>query len=188
MKKLLATLGALVLVVAFGRSASAAPILGGQLYYTGGAVTITSLPVSSGYVSELGLYDGSFNRLLYIMNDEPAGVVASFDPGADFGISIGSELIFGIRILAGHPLNKEYFMGPAGRNADGIMHAAVDSLGGGVFTVGFEDLYGGGDRDFDDNVFRFEGGVQANEVPEPATLSLLALGLIPAALRKRRSR
>ena len=79
-------------------------------------------------------------------------------------------------------------MGPAGRNTDGIMHAAVDSIGAGAFTVGFEDLYGGGDRDFDDNVFRFEGGVQANEVPEPATLSLLALGLIPAALRKRRSR
>jgi hypothetical protein len=68
------------------------------------------------------------------------------------------------------------------------MHAAVDSLGGGVFTVGFEDLYGGGDRDFDDNAFRFEGGVRAEVVPEPATLSLLALGLIPAALRKRRSR
>jgi hypothetical protein len=57
-----------------------------------------------------------------------------------------------------------------------LLHAGVDSLGGGVFLVGFEDIRGGGDRDYDDNVFRFEGGV-ITSVPEPGSLALLGLGL-----------
>jgi hypothetical protein len=47
---------------------------------------VESLPVSSGYLSELGLYDPTFTRVLYIMNDEPVGVIATFDP-ADYGSS-----------------------------------------------------------------------------------------------------
>ena len=175
-----------MLVAAFSQSAGAAPILGATLTYTGGDVTVTSLPVTSGFVSELGLYDSTFTRLLFIMNDEPAGVTVTFIPGTDFGISVGSELIFGIRIIAGAPLGEEYFMGAGTRNPDSIIHAGVDDVGGGVFHVGFEDIFGGGDLDYDDNAFAFEGGITA--APEPATLSLLALGLVPAYLRKRRSR
>jgi hypothetical protein len=36
-------------------------------------------------------------------------------------------------------------------NADGVQHFQV--LGDNIF--GFEDLYGGGDRDFDDHIFSF---------------------------------
>jgi hypothetical protein len=183
MKRLATTIGALVLVAAFGRGADAAPIVGAQLTYTGGDVTVTSLPATSGFVSELGLYDDTFTRLLFIMNDEPAGVSVTFNPGTDFGIAIGAELIFGIRVIS--DLDREYFIGPGSRNPDGIAHVAVDAIGAGSFIVGFEDLFGGGDLDYDDNIFTFEGGLQ--RVPEPATLSLLALGLIPV-LRKRRSR
>ena len=142
--------GALLLAAVTG-PAAAVPILGGQLFYTGGTVTIESLPVTSGYTTELGLYDSSFTRLINLMYDEPSGVIATFDPGA-LGASIGGELFFGIRVVPGGP---EYFMGTASRNPDGILHAIVDDLGGGVFVVGFEDLFGGGDRDFDDNRFRF---------------------------------
>jgi hypothetical protein len=162
---------------ALGRTAQAAPILGGQLFYTGGTVTVESLPVTSGFVSELGLYDAGFNRLLNIMNDEPAGVVVTFDPAA-LGIAVGGELIFGIRIV---PNGPEYFMGPGSRNPDTIMHAQVDNLGGGIYEVGFEDIFGGGDQDYDDNRFSFTGGVVA---PEPATLALLGLGVLAVARRR----
>ncbi|WP_115935454.1 VCBS domain-containing protein [Aestuariispira insulae] len=39
-----------------------------------------------------------------------------------------------------------YFSGSADLNPDGIVHVQVDEDG----TIGFEDLYGGGDNDFDD--------------------------------------
>ena len=145
-----------------------------QLFYAGGDVTVTSQPVSSSFVSELGLYDTGFTRLRFIMNDEPSGVVVTFNPGTDFGFSVGDELIFGIRVIS--DMGREYFMGPGSRNPDGIVHAGVDDMGGGVFDVGFEDLFNGGDMDFDDNVFRFTQGVGTG-VPEPTTLLLLGLGL-----------
>ncbi|MCG3171427.1 MAG: hypothetical protein CALGDGBN_03048 [Pseudomonadales bacterium] len=181
----LALLGAAALSLV-SVTASAAPVLGAQLYYAGGTVTVTSLPVTSGYTSELGLYDSSFTRLGYIMNDEPAGVtvdITSLISGS--GISAGDELIFGIRILGP---GYEYFMGGAGRNPDQLMHATVDVTSTSpVYTaiVGFEDLYGGGDLDYDDNKFRFEGGIRS-DVPVPGTLGLLGLGLAGLGLTRRR--
>ena len=176
--------GLVVMVLSLPTAASAVPILGDQLFYTGGNVTVESLPVSSGFTSELGLYDSSFVRVLNIMNDEPPGVVVTFDP-ASFGFLAGDELIFGIRVIDDG--NREYFMGPASRNADAVLHAGVDNLGGGIFVVGFEDIFGGGDLDYDDNRFQFEGAITPTAVPEPATLTLLGLGLVAARRFRRRS-
>jgi hypothetical protein len=180
MSKRFVIAAALFVLAGMGRTAEAAPILGGQLFYTGGTVTVESLPVTSGFTTELGLYDSGLNRLLYIMDDEPAGVTVTFNPSAH-GIGVGQELIFGIRIVI-PDTNEELFMGPASRNFDNTMHATVDDMGLGVFIVGFEDIPGGGDRDFDDNVFKFTGGVSA--VPEPATFALLGLGVLAAARRR----
>ncbi len=173
-----------VMLLSFASGAQAAPILGAQLFYTGGEVTVESLPVSSGYLSELGLYNSTFVRLIDLMDDEPPNVSVTFNP-SDYGFVAGQELIFGIRVISDG--NREYFMGAATRNPDNVLHAGVDNIGGGAYVVGFEDLYGGGDLDYDDNRFQFEGAVAPTPVPEPATLSLLGLGLVAARRYKRRS-
>ena len=180
-----AILGAMLLAVTAVQPAWSAPVLGAQLFYNGGDVTITSLPVSSGFLSELGLYDAGLSRLRFLMNDEPTGVMVTFNPGTEFGFNVGDELIFGIRVVS--DFNREYFMGPASRNPDNILHAGVDDVGGGVFDVGFEDLFNGGDLDFDDNRFRFSQGVRTS-VPEPVSLLLLGVGLAGLGVAKRRPR
>jgi len=174
-------------LLSFAAAAHAAPIMGEQLFYVGGDVTVESLPVSSGYTNELGLYDSTFTRVLYIMNDEPVGVSVTFDPSV-YGFSVGDELIFGIRAISDG--NREYFMGLAVRNPDNVIHAVVDNLGGGIFIIDFEDLFNGGDLDYNDTRFQFESAttpITPTAVPEPATLSLLGLGLAAAHRYRRRS-
>ncbi len=165
--------------------ASAALIMGGTLNYTGGDVTVTTLPVSSGYTSQLGLYDSGFNLVRELTLDEPAGQAVNFNP-ADDGFSVGDELVFGIRVLN---TGSTFFMGAASRNPDNVIHNRVitdyDAGAYGLGTyVGFEDLFGGGDLDYDDNAFLFTGGI--NAVPEPMTMTLVGLGLGAAAFARRR--
>jgi hypothetical protein len=65
----------------------------------------------------------------------------------------GDELVFAIYVTN---TGNWFYSGPGDRNDDGEVHASVTDNVDGTFTVGFEDLYGGGDRDFNDIIFVVE--------------------------------
>ena len=177
----------LALTLSFASPAAAAPVLGNMLFYTGGTVTVDVLAPTASFTSDLDLY--LFSPTLTVVAGQPdfgtnhdVGRTTTFNPGT-LGYSIGQELMFGIYV---RNTGFTYVMGAASRNPDNVIHAAVDSLGGGVYIVGFEDLFGGGDQDYDDHNFRFTGGIVTNPVPEPSTLLLLGMAVAGLSTRRRR--
>lgn len=175
--------------LAFSASASAAPVIGAQLFWAGGNVTITVMESTAGFTSKLNLYNPDSSTTFIAFNAPNGNAIGTVKTllAADLDLiyDIGDELVFGIEVP--DSFTSIFRLGPGSRNADGLQHGAIDSLGGGAFVVGFEDLRGGGDLDYDDNLFRFEGGVRAN-VPEPASLALVGLALLGAAAATRRQR
>jgi hypothetical protein len=87
------------------------------------------------------------------------------------GLPKGSELLFGIYV---RDTGNTFKMGDGSVNPDTIAHAGVEQLNFHTYIVGFEDLLDGGDRDYDDNMFKFTQGITTNSsgiaVPEPSTL------------------
>ncbi len=78
-----------------------------------------------------------------------------------------------------------FHAGPGELNADGLPHALVTQADDRTF-VSFEDLAGGGDRDYNDHMFSFTN-VQTTVVPEPSVYALMLAGLVAVGFAARRS-
>jgi hypothetical protein len=176
---------AVALVVAAPAKAHA--VVGGQLFATGGTVDIVVQPPTATFTSRLFLLRPDGTRNSIALNTE-VGKHVTVGP-----FPAGRELVFGITVLNGGPT---YFMGPASRNPDGIAHADVTETGVRTFLAGFEDVFGGGDRDYDDNLFQFTGHLAPNgPPPTPNAKSKVpplkireARRRLPRVLRKRYGR
>jgi hypothetical protein len=175
----------LVAITMVGQNAEAASVIGQKVYSTGGDITLKVLPSTAGYTSELNLYTPGYEQFITTNRNINNTYTLS-------GIPKGLELIFGIYVT---DTGNTFKMGDGSRNPDGIAHAGVDVVKPNKFLVGFEDLFGGGDQDYDDNVFEFTQGLTTNpngtRVPEPSTmigtLAFSALGG-GALLKKRKSK
>ena len=111
-------------------------------------VKVTFVESSTDYDDELDLDSPESKKLIYAYRDG-VGKVLTLGP-----YSSGSELVFGIDVT---DTGEHWESGPAGRNADGVVHVAVTYEGGCSWLIGFEDLTGGGDLDYNDVVMRVEG-------------------------------
>ncbi len=180
MKKVFLMLVVLTIMVAgLQTTANAAWILGGQLYATGGDIEVEVIPSDADYVSELWLYSPTTQFIALNTADGSTETIT--------GIAAGHELIFGVYV---QDTDQTYYMGPGSRNPDGMVHAAVEYLGGDAANVGFEDIFGGGDEDYNDAMFYYISGVTPNpEVPDAPSMLLAVTGLATvggAMLRRRK--
>lgn len=104
--------------------------------------------VSNGYshnnYSALG--EGSY---AFVNGDGSAATLQSIDPHLVFNRTDGTQTT-----IRYHDYHTAAFGDTVGLNPDGLLHTTgVLKTDAGTITLGFEDLYNGGDRDFDDSVF-----------------------------------
>jgi hypothetical protein len=192
----LLTLTLFSLALLFGATQSNAsyvldePIVGGHI-----------LVAEDGYVTAqfVGSHAGYFNSL-YLETPTDGSIFLFNKSSQHYGAPLvlgwfeaNTELTFR---LAVRNTGYDFYTGSGDLNVDGFAHAmAITQLtgdGGYLTTVGFEDLYGGGDRDYDDFVFRLTNVIDpptlpaAAPVPVPSALALMGLGLAGIGLGRRR--
>jgi hypothetical protein len=163
---------------------------GGSLAYLGGDITIVEEVTSASLTSRLGLYSSPLSTSLVDLSSvTPAGTpfimynwprnqdilgqpapppfyTVTFNPGDDFGIPVGP---IDLGIFVDKKAGYTYFMGSGASNPDGMAHGKITNLGGGDFRMGFEDLFNGGDCDFDDSQFLFSGGISGEALSKVLT-------------------
>ena len=99
---------------------------------------------------------GGYTHELYLDNTNTF-ICDSADIGTQVNLGTfpaGTELVFRLDVLNS---GYSYYTGAAERNPDSEIHVRIDSTESGAYRFGFEDLYGGGDRDYDDCVFEVSG-------------------------------
>jgi cytoskeletal protein CcmA (bactofilin family) len=106
----------------------------------------------AGYNSDVYLLGSPDNIWIGTGNDTPVGTQFELNTlvGTEFELNVfleGDELVFAIYVTN---TGNWFYSGPADRNADGLVHATITDNVDGTFTLGFEDLYDGGDLDFND--------------------------------------
>ncbi len=111
-------------------------------------VKITFIESSTDYQDVLYEDSPEVKRLITAYTDTPGKILRLGPYPTD------TELIFGIDVLS---TGDHYQSGPSTRNSDGVAHVAVTYLGSCTWQIGFEDLNGGGDRDYNDVVMQVSG-------------------------------
>ena len=153
--------GAAALVGLLAGTSEATPIYG-TLIATGGDVVVTFDSNGADYMSELFL-DGAYgDELGVLFNNKTTAVGTSKNLGSFEG---GTELIFKLFV---RETGDAFYTGDASRNLDSLIHATAYDRGD-QLLIGFEDVLGGGDLDYNDLVFAFSNVTGHDEVGSGGT-------------------
>jgi len=114
-------------------------------------VYATYLFTGAGYTNELWLQSP---HLIHIATGHQTPEDTVIDLGT---FATDQELFFKMYV---RDTGYHYYSGPAHRNPDNFIHAAISYLGDCEWLVGFEDMYNGGDQDFDDILMVLSGDLQ----------------------------
>ena len=158
-------------IAAQPRAYNLTPATGKLFVATAGEVILTFLSKTAAYSNDLYL-QGATNSIL---NNQTAVSGSQYSLGS---FQAGSELIFSMLV---NNTGFTYFTGEANTNPDSFIHAAYDITSSQSLNIGFEDLYNGGDKDYDDLVFSLTNvsvAPSVSAVPEPEIVSMFAVGLM----------
>lgn len=140
-----------------------------------GTVEATFLGHSAAYSNDLYFSTDNVNwSFIFNNHATPWGQTVSLG-----NFDAGTELYFKIYV---NDTATTFYSGAASNNPDGLVHVFAETTGVDTY-VGFEDLYGGGDQDYDDVRYSFRN---VAAVPEPETYALMLGGLGFAVLAARR--
>jgi hypothetical protein len=154
-------------------------IVGGKIMVKDtGKVTATFLGSDAGY-NDVMFFENGGSTQLFSGHSTPVGT--EIDLGT---FAAGTVLNFRMHVdNTGH----DFYMGPAAANFDNVFHAAATLSSNNVAVVGFEDLQGGGDRDYNDIQFKV---TNVTAVPEPESYAMMlgGLGLMGLLARRRKAK
>lgn len=148
-----------------------------------GEVVLTFLSKDANFYSDLFLEGKSAS----ILNNQTAVAGTQYSLGF---FEAGEQLSFSILV---NNVDR-FFTGPASNNPDNLIHASYGSIVGNTLQIGFEDLFNGGDLDYNDLVFSltnvYAATTPVSPVSEPETYAMFmaGLGLMGWSARRRQQK
>jgi Domain of unknown function (DUF4114)/PEP-CTERM motif len=164
-----------------GSPAQAYPVLGQDIYYHGGPLQFEIMPYEAAYTSQIYLYTST--GTIFLGNSSSIGAMLNLGEPAAAGLNPEDEFVLGIHVI---DTGNDFFMGGGYDNPDGIVHAEVNYGLNQSAVIGFEDLFGGGDFDYNDVMIGVFGNLGVTRIPEPSSMILFGTGLYVLVFIRRR--